>query len=263
MLELYISDIGMKTIAIVNEKGGVGKSTSAISLYLGLLGRGHRTLFVDLDPQGNSSLYLNASHTRENNLLDAFKNAKAIINAIETTEFGDILPSTRKLLGAELENLKPNKEKRLANALDLVSNDYDFCVIDTPPTFNTLTINALTASDFVVIPTFADIWALQGVEQLKLNIDHIINTSNKKLKIAGILLTKYENRTLISRDIEQVAKDEAKKLGINIFKARIPNSVAIREAQVLRKNILEYAPKAKAIQAYKAFIKEVIREVNK
>lgn len=248
----------MKTIAIINQKGGVGKSTTASQLASGLSLKGYRTLSVDLDAQGNLS-YTAGAKTDGATALGVLTGKVKTEDAIQHTQSGDIIPANKALAGADAFIADTGKEYRLKEALESVSGSYDFCIIDTPPALGILTINALTACNSVIIPAQADIYSLQGIEQLAETMKPVKKYCNPALAIEGILLTRYSPRSVLSRDIADLAEQLAEKLGTKLFKATIREAIAVKEAQISQQSLFAYAPKAKVTEDYNAFVEEVLR----
>ena len=249
----------MKTIAIINQKGGVGKSTTAAQLASGLSLKGYKTLSIDLDAQGNLTYSFGAS-TDGATALGVLTGEVKTADAIQHTEQGDIIPANKALSGADAFIADTGKEYRLKEALELISGQYDYCIIDTPPALGILTVNALTACDSVVIPAQADIYSLQGIEQLAETIKPVKKYCNPALTIEGILLTRYSPRSVLSRDIADLAGQLAEKLGTKLFTATIREAVAVKEAQINQQSLYTYAPKAKVTEDYTAFVAEIIGE---
>lgn len=249
----------MKTLTIINQKGGVGKSTTAAALGAGLIRAGGRVLFIDLDPQGNLTYALgaDAAGLAGATALDVLMKAADIKAAAIATSGAELVPSTPALSGADMTLTATGKEYRLKEQLKAIGNDYDYCIIDTPPALGILTINALTAADAAVIPAQADIFSLQGIAQLYATIDAVKQYTNPALNIAGILLTRWSGRAIISRDIMELLDDTAEKLHTRLFAAKIRECIAIKEAQAQRMSIYDYAPKSNAAADYGEFVKEL------
>lgn len=246
----------MKTVSVINQKGGVGKSTTAEMLISALSLKGFKVLAIDLDAQGNLSYSLAADSssptilevlTEEVSAKDAIKHARA-----------DIISSNKALAGADAFIADTGKEYRLKEALEKISKNYDFCIIDTPPALGILTVNALTASGSVIIPAQADIYSLQGIENLEETIKAVKKYCNPNLKIEGILLTRYNPRTILSREVSEMAEKLAEKLETKLFKAKIRDAVAVKEAQISQKSLFKYAPKSNVTKDYEGFIEEFL-----
>ena len=251
----------MKTITFSNQKGGVGKSTSSAVLASGLNKRGYRVLAIDLDPQCNLSLGAGADILNmDQTLYDVFKGTADLSDLIQKTDLGyDLITGGLSLAGADMDFTQTGREYMLREALDTVREDFDFCIIDTPPTLGILTVNALTASDGVVIPLTADLYSIQGLSQLNLLIERVRKYSNRDLKIEGLLITRHEERTNVSKALQDQINLTAEKLGTKVFSKPIRNSVAVRESQVFRADLFTEAPKANATQDYTAFIDELLK----
>ena len=247
----------MKTIAVINQKGGVGKSTTAENLAAGLALRGYRTLAIDLDAQANLTYTMGVS-TDGATILGVLTGEVKIHDAIRHSQTCDVIPASKALAGADAFITDTGKEYRLREALDEIRDDYDFTVIDTPPALGILTVNALTACDSVVIPAQADIYSLHGIEQLTKTIAPVRKYCNRSLRIEGILLTRYSSRSVLSREIADLSNQLADKLGTKLFNARIREAIAVKEAQLNQKSLFEYSPKAGVTEDYSAFIDELL-----
>lgn len=244
-------------IAITNQKGGVGKSTTAHALGAGLALKGYSVLFVDLDPQGNMSFSLQAD-TAGATSYELLTNRAGAAEIIQHTEQGHVIPAGPALSAADVEINSTGKEYRLREALAPIRGEYDCIVIDTPPALGTLTVNALTAADSLIIPAQADIFSLQGIGQLSATIQAVKTYCNPDLKLEGILLTRHSGRTVLSRDMADLIGDTAEQLGTSVFRTIIREGVAIKEAQAHRQSIFAYAPKSKPAADYMAFVDEYI-----
>ena len=255
----------MKTISLSNQKGGVAKTATSEALASGLSLRGFRVLAIDLDPQANFSFSSGADLLNTDpTLFDVFKDTVDLSDIIQGTERGyDIAVGGLSLAGADMDFTQTGREFMLKEALDTVRSDYDFCVIDCPPTLGILTVNALTASDAVVIPLTADAYSIQGLSQLKLLIDRVRKYSNTALKISGLLITRYDDRTNVSKALTDQINQIAEKLETKVFTKPIRNSVAVRESQVMRANLFTEAPKANATKDYISFIDELLEGETK
>lgn len=255
----YLGGKIMKAIAVINQKGGVGKSTTAENLASGLALRGYHTLAVDLDAQANLTYTMGVS-TDGATILGVITGEVKIHDAIRHSQTCDVIPASKALAGADAFITDTGKEYRLREALDEIRDDYDFTVIDTPPALGILTINALTACDSVVIPAQADIYSLHGIEQLTKTIAPVRKYCNRSLRIEGILLTRYSSRSVLSREIADLSNQLADKLGTKLFNARIREAIAVKEAQINQKSLFEYSPKAGVTEDYSAFIDELLED---
>lgn len=244
-------------IAVINQKGGVGKSTTALSLGAGLSLRGYKVLYADLDAQGNLSHTMKAD-TSGLTALDVLTQQATAAEVIQHTALGDIIPASPALAGADAVITATGKEYRLKEALEPVKGSYDYIVIDTPPALGVLTINALTACHSAVIPAQADIYSLQGINQLYTTIDTVRKYCNPSLSIKGILLTRYSARSILSRELAEVIEQTAQRFNTQLFSTPIRETVAVREAQASQQDIYSYAPKSNAAADYTAFVAELL-----
>lgn len=249
----------MKVYSIINQKGGVGKSTTALAIGAGLSLKGFSVLYVDLDAQGNLSYTIGAT-TRGYNAMGVLQRPETVAEEIQHTEQGDIIASSPYLAGADTTITETGKEYRLREALDRISGKYDYCIIDTPPALGILTINALTACSGAIIPAQADIYSLQGIGQLNSTIETVKRYCNKDLSIMGIVLTRYNSRSIISREVAEMLDQTAEQIQTKLYKAKIRECTAIKEAQATKQNIFLYAPKSNATADYKALVDEIIAE---
>ena len=249
----------MKIYAIINQKGGVGKSTTALAIGAGLSLKGYSVLYVDLDAQGNLSYTLRAD-TNGYNALGVLQRPETAKEEIQHTEQGDIIASSPALAGADTVLTDTGKEYRLKEALESVSGEYDYCIIDTPPALGVLTINALTACNGAIIPAQADIYSLQGISQLNNTIQTVKRYCNPALSIIGIVLTRFNGRSIIRREVAEMAEQTAQSLNSKLFKSKIRECTALVEAQATRQDIYSYAPKSNATADYKALVAEILGE---
>ncbi len=249
-----------KIFAIVNQKGGVGKTTTALALGYGLASLGHSVLMVDLDAQANFSFTAGVAKNVSPTVRDLLIGDADASTAIQHTPYGDIIPSSPSLAGMDAILTKTGKEMRLRESLEPVLSNYDFIVLDTPPALGIVTVNALTACNSVVIPAQADIYSLQGVEGLADTIQLVKKYTNPNLRIEGLLLTRYSPRSVLGREVAELAKDLADKLGTKVFSTTIREGVAVKESQISQESLFEYAPKASVTEDYRGFIKELLGE---
>lgn len=250
-------------ISIANQKGGVGKTTTAISLaaYLGL--KKKKVLVLDLDPQGNATSGLGIDKGEiEESVYDVIINDLDIKDAIYegSAKNVDICPTNINLAGAELELVSAiSREQVLKNALKPVLDDYDFVLIDCPPSLGLLTINALTASNGIIIPIQGEYYALEGLTQLVDTINLIKKKLNKDISIMGVVLTMFDRRTQLTR---QVKEEVDNYFGDKVFKTQIPRNVRLAEAPSHGLAISDYDKNSKGAKAYEALAAEVIKKAK-
>lgn len=244
-------------IAISNQKGGVGKSTTANALGAGLFHKGYRVLYVDMDAQGNLSYSMGAKAGAISSL-EVLTGTATAREAIIKTAQGDLIPASPALASADLIIKDTGREYKLKEALEPILGDYDYIVLDTPPALGTLTINALTACNSVIVPTQADIFSLQGVGQLVQTVKTVQRYTNRDLTIKGLLVTRYNGRAVLTRDMTELLEDTANQLQTKLFNTRVRECIALKEAQASQQDIFTYSPKSNATQDYTALIEEVL-----
>ncbi len=247
-----------KIIAVANQKGGVAKTTTTSSFAAALYNKKYKVLAVDIDPQGNLTDYfdLDPAYTAYEIMKDS-KNIKKAIN--KTDNSYDIICSNLELASADMEFTKTGREYRLKKALQEISNQYDFILIDTPPALGILTVNAFIAANEVIIPA-SGTDGIKGIVNLTTTINTVKEFGNENLKIKGILLTMFNPRTIIDQNIKKLTQSLSLDLNIPLFKTCIRKSVAVDESKITRKNIFDYASDNNVAIDYKNFTDEYLSE---
>jgi chromosome partitioning protein len=248
-----------KIISLVNQKGGVGKTTSAINIATYLAAAGKFVLLVDLDPQGNASSGLGLDIRKiEKSLYHAMVGGENPANVIIRTQtFGhDVIASSQDLAGASIEMIHmDNREFRLYNVLREIRTNYDYIIIDSPPSLGLLTINGLVASDEIIIPVQTEYFALEGLSQLLNTINLVRENLQPELKVMGAMLTMYDKRNRLAR---QVVKEVRDHFPGHVFDSVVPRSIRLAEAPGFGKSILSFDAFSKGARAYKGIAKEIL-----
>lgn len=248
-----------RVFAITNQKGGVGKTTTAINLAASLAANDLRVLVIDSDPQGNATTGLGV--TKDPNrpsiydvlLQDAPPDAAIVKTEMEGL---DVISADKNLVGANLELVDlPSRESRLRSRIEPIRRSYDFILIDCPPALDLLTLNALLAADAVLVPIQCEFFALEGISELMDTIDRVRESFRHPIAVAGILLTMFDDRTVLTR---QVAADLKEFFGDQVFKTVIPRSIRLAEAPSFGKPILGYDPRSRGAESYIRLAKEIL-----
>lgn len=247
-------------VAIANQKGGVGKSTTAINLGAGLALQGERVLIVDLDPQGNTTSGLGIDRgALDGSTYEVLVSELPVDEALEPTSVRDLflVPANIELAGAEIELVSMfSRETRLRQALDKIRPDYDFVLIDCPPSLGLLTVNGLAAADEVAIPIQCEYYALEGVSQLMRNVQLVKRNLNPQLEVEGVLLTMFDGRTTLSADVVTQVKEH---FGDTTYRTIIPRTVRLSEAPSFGEPIEAFDPMSRGAIAYRELAREFRR----
>lgn len=247
-----------KIIAVANQKGGVGKTTTSVNLSAAFAEMGKRVLLIDCDPQGNATSGLGIEKDGlELSVYDALINEMPMEEIIIQTRFGlDIVPSVMDLAGAEVELVSlDDKQYRLKKAVELVKDKYDYILMDCPPSLGHVTLNALTAADSVLLPLQCEFYALEGLSQLLSTVQLVQEQLNENLRIEGLVLTMYDSRTNLA---EQVVEEVKTHFPDMVYATKIPRNVRLSEAPSFGKPIFAYAASSKGAQAYMSLAEEVM-----
>ena len=247
-----------KIISLLNHKGGVGKTTSAINIGAGLVELGRKVLLIDLDPQANLTLSLGIP--RQNSTIYEALRGESELVPFSYREGFDVITSTLDLSSAEMELInEAGREYILRELFDGVVDDYDFIIIDCPPSLGLLTLNALTSSDYVYIPLQTEFLALQGLAKIKQIIDKVRFRLNKKLEIGGVIATMYDARKVLNRDVVETIR---KYFGEKVFNTLIRDNVALAEAPAQRKDIFAYNKSSNGAEDYLALCREIVERTE-
>lgn len=254
-----------RVVAIVNQKGGVGKTTTAVSLAAALAIAERKTLLLDVDPQANSTRALGfPDDTERGSLYDALSGETSLEDvkmAVDTLPCLDLVPSDRNLIGAEVELIEvPEREFRLRRLLEPIRDRYDHVFLDCPPSLGLLTVNALTAADAVLIPVQCEYLALEGIAQLMDTLDRVRAALNRELAVDGVLMTMYDDRTNLSR---QVVEEVRGVFGDRVFKTVVPRNIRLGEAPSHGKPIFLYDIRSRGAEAYLNLAKEFLQNEAK
>ena len=247
-----------ETIAIVNQKGGVGKTTTCVNLCAALTEAGRRVLLCDFDPQANSTSGMGVDKTLSKGIYDALIGGTAVADAVVRTRYGDVLPSNKALAGAGIELIgMEDREFLLRRALDQAKDRYDYIFIDCPPSLELLTLNGLCAADTVLVPVQGEYFALEGLSDLMNTIRIVRRSLNRKLELEGVLMTMFDSRTNLAM---QVAEEVKRYFPGKVYATVIPRNVRLSEAPSHGKPITAYDRSSRGYEAYTALAEEFLRK---
>ena len=253
-----------RIVAVANQKGGVGKTTTCVNLGAGLAELGFRTLVVDLDPQGNATTGLGVNHRSvQGSVYDVIMHAAPVEDCIEPTSVKNlfVIPATIDLAGAEIELVPAmSRELKLRNALNEVRDDYDIMLIDCPPSLGLLTVNGLAAADEVLVPIQCEYYALEGLGQLLRNVTLVSKNLNPTLEVRSIVLTMFDARTQLAKQVENEVRNH---FGTKVFRNVIPRAVRISEAPSFGQPVLVFDSTSRGAIAYRELAKEFSRDATR
>lgn len=249
-----------KVISVNIQKGGCGKSTTSQAIASSLSKKGFKCLLVDLDPQGNVS-FSSGTEGAEKTTYELLKGECTFDEAVNHTREYDIVSANILLSGADQEFTKTGREYILKDQLDQVKERYDFVILDTPPSLGVLSVNSLTASDYVIIPTEPSFYAMQGLGQLNDTMESVKKYCNRDLKVLGLLLVKFNERTVLNRQVKEMLESSAEMMNTKIFNTYIREGIAVREAQAMQQSLNEYAPQSNPCIDYETFTDELLKEI--
>ena len=247
-----------RVIALANQKGGVGKTTTGINLAASLGRTRRRVLLIDMDPQGNATVGSGVRKGQGAGTYEVLLGSTGIADVAVTGSGGfDVVPADEHLAGAQVELInEAGRDRRLREAIDKVRDNYDYILIDCPPSLNLLTVNALVAADAVLVPLQCEFFALEGLSQLLLTVRELRQTANPGLRVEGVLLTMHDRRNNLS---QQVERDARETLGNLVFRTVIPRNVRLSEAPSYAIPGLIYDPGSSGARAYRAFAREFLK----
>ena len=254
----------MKIISVSNVKGGVGKTTTAAVLSAGLIARGYKVLMIDSDPQTNLTMCFMPEPTDGTpSLYHVYAEGKTLDEVKTSIKLNlDLVIGDFELCNADMQFLKAGRLKMLRKAFKELKSTYDFVVIDTPPNLGILSLNAFLVSDYIIVPMAADSFSLKGVRLLKQTLDEVEEETEKEVSVVGLLLTKYSDRTNVSRLLEKSVNSAAELLNTKVFESRIRQATVLQESQIAKIDLLEYAPKAPVTTDYQVFIDELLNRIE-
>lgn len=248
----------MEVISIMSRKGGVGKTATAHALGAALMKRGKKVLFIDADGQCNLTLTMKA-HEKGKNLFNVFMGECSLKDAIEQTSNGYIIPGNEDLQAIDVMLRDPDPNLILKRCIKDISKDFDYCIIDTSAALGRISRNVINISDKIVIPLNADIYSFQGIRRVIDAIEHVKAKDKSRAVVSGLLITQFDPRTTISKDLSKELKEIAANNGTRVFESKIRQCVKIREAAISQTDIYSYAPKSNAAVDYESFTNELLK----
>ena len=254
----------MQTIAIANQKGGVGKTTTALCLADTLKHIGYNVLYIDVDPQGNSTSHYQAVTENEYTIYDIFNKECTAQQAIQHTDIGDIIPGDGLISEIETKVITSlGGHNILKNSLNKISDEYDFCIIDTPPNLGVYMLNALIAADTVIIPVKAEKYAIDGLQKLLDTINDVLAEANPSLSIAGVLLTAYDRRNELDRKLWNTLPEVGESIGMRVFKTPVRICQDIKKSQDRMVSLIDEYPNTNGAVDYIKVTKELLEGIEK
>lgn len=254
----------MISVSVTNIKGGVGKTSVASTLAAGLNAKGKKVLMIDADPQCNLTMcFLPEPPDEAPSLYSVYKEGKGIDEVKVSVKKGlDLVCGDFSLCNADIEFLNAGRLNMLKKAFKNIKDEYDFAVIDNPPNLGILTLNSFIVSDYVIVPSLADSFSLKGERLLKQALDDVSEEIERKIPVAGILLTRYNSRTNVSRLLESSLNKAAEMLNTTVFESRIRQGIAMQECQIAKEDLFSYAPKAAITDDYRKFVDEFLERIG-
>jgi len=250
------------SIAIANQKGGVGKTTTTGAMAAGLKHRGYKVLAIDLDAQGNLTDSVGANNMQCSTVYELMKGCSTLKETIQRAKPFDIIPANLNLASADMEFVQTGKEYLIKEIVKNVEDQYDYIIFDTPPSLGIMTINAFAYVKKVIIPTTPGVFAVSGIMQLWRTIETIKKYCNPEIKVEGILFTRFNPRLIISKNIKELTEVISKEIKATIFETQIRISVSVDEAQANQTDIFSYNEKNIVSQDYNAFVEEYLRKTR-
>ncbi len=249
-----------KIIAITNQKGGVGKTSTASALVSGIAEKGYKVLAIDMDPQGNLGFCLGIDTENALTVYELMKGTANIHKVVVHKNGVDVIPANILLSSAEQEFSNFGREFLLKKGIATIRDSYDYIIIDTPPALNVLTVNAYVATDYLIVPMIPEVLSLMGIAQLTETANLVKSVYNPNMEVLGILLNKYDGRRVLTREVEDMAKQVGVEMNTKVLRTKIRNSVAVAEAPAHGISVYEYSPKSNATKDYRALVDEILSQ---